>query len=214
MGITGGRLLVAAGAIAAALGWGELVHWRSAGRALPARSPSGGSQVLVVLGFRNRSPRANAVNRWRAGVGVRTLDPAATRRRMVVCGGAVAGERSEASLIAEHLRQSTDERTAPYELVLEERSASTWQNVLNATPHLEGFDRIAIASDSLHAEKARRYLYWMRPDLAAHLVRGRDHRFGELTLLKPVNAIRGLVGLRRARRDLARMDRVAGATGS
>lgn len=207
------RTPLAAGLAIGVLGWGELVHWRASHRALGASPVSGGSQAVLVLGHRNRGDRANAVNRWRAGVGLRSLDPGATRRRVVVCGGAVAGPRSEAAVIADQLRRlaAADRRLAPppFELLLEDRSRSTWQNVLNAGPMLAGFDRIVIASDSLHAEKARRYLHRLHPELAARLVRGRDHRWGELVLLKPLNAVRGLLALRRARRDLARMDRGA-----
>lgn len=204
------RTLLGLGLVLGILGWSELVHRRASRRALGEQVAAGGSQVVLILGHRNRGDRANAVNRWRARVGLRTLDSSATRRRMVVCGGAVAGSRSEAAVIADHLRRlgaSGLRRHPAYELLLEDESRTTWQNILNAAPMLAGFDRIAIASDSLHAEKARRYLHRLHPDLAARLVRGRDHRWGELVLVKPFNATRGLLGLRRARRDLARMDR-------
>lgn len=82
-------------------------------------------------------------------------------------------------------------------LLVEPESRSTWENVRNVIPLIEDADRIKIVSHSLHAEKARAYLWRERPDLAARLVRGKDYRLGEWLLVKPALALLGLRNLRR-----------------
>lgn len=85
------------------------------------------------------------------------------------------------------------------EIVTETESRSTWENVQNVIPFIEGADRIKIVSNSIHAEKGRGYLWEVRPDLADRLVPAADYRFGELILLKPIMAALGLRNLRRVR---------------
>ena len=82
--------LVLAGTAGAALLWGELVHWR-ASRAL-THSAAGGTEAVVVLGFRNRDrERANMINRWRVRAGLRSIDPRARSSRLVLCGAPYRG---------------------------------------------------------------------------------------------------------------------------
>ncbi|WP_311771584.1 ElyC/SanA/YdcF family protein [Actinophytocola algeriensis] len=115
---------------------------------------------------------------------------------LVLSGGAVAGKRTEADLMAAYARAVCGYRGP---LVVDGASRSTWQNVANVVPLIEGAGRIKIVSHSLHAEKAREYLWRQRPDLASRLVRGRDYRFGEWLLVKPALAVLGLRNLRRLR---------------
>jgi hypothetical protein len=86
----------------------------------------------------------------------------------------------------------------PGVLITELTSRSTWENVRNAIPLIEDVDRIKIVSNSLHAEKARLYLWQDRPDLAERLVPAADYRFGELMLVKPVMAALGRWNVRSA----------------
>lgn len=166
--------------------WGELENWRSSRRLVG--TATGASEAVVVLGYRNRRRRANAVNRWRVRAGLRSLGPSATSRRLVLCGGATSGDRPEAELMAEYARDSCGYRG---ELRLEGRSLNTWENIRNAIPLIEDVETIKIVSHPFHAEKGRLYLTRQRPDLAAHLVRGADYRFGEWIALKPLAAILG-----------------------
>ncbi|MFF2083056.1 YdcF family protein [Nocardia sp. NPDC058176] len=189
------RLTLAAG-IGVML-WGEWANWRASRRRVgnvPARS-----EAVVVLGYRNAGPDANAMNRWRVRAGLRSIDPAA-ETRLVLCGGACAGPRSEAVLMA---RYAQDSRGYDGELVLEESSRSTWENVAFAIPYLKDVDRIKIVSLPTHAETARHYLAEQSPELAERLARGKDYRFGEWMPLKPLVALYGVVkGVRRrTRRD-------------
>ncbi|MGI5132196.1 YdcF family protein [Pseudonocardia sp. CA-107938] len=177
--------------VVALLVWGEVEHWRASRRRLgePGHAVT---EVVVVLGYRNRGRRINAINRWRVRAGLRSIE--SPESRLVLSGGPVGGGRPEAELMAEYAR-TTRGYTGP--LVVENASRSTWENVRNSVPLIEDADRIKIVSNSLHAEKARAYLWRQRPDLAARLARGRDYRPGELLLLKPVLALIGLRGLRR-----------------
>ncbi|MEU8900859.1 YdcF family protein [Nocardia sp. NPDC048505] len=166
--------------------WGEWVNWRASLRSVgPGR---GGSEAVVVLGFRNGGARANAMNRWRMRAGLRSVDTGAVDSRLVLCGGACAGPRSEASLLADYARER-GYRGVP---LLEEQSRNTWENIAFAIPLIQDADRIKIVSVPLHAAKARRYLARQHPELAERLVRGAEYRFGEWLPLKPLLALYGL----------------------
>ncbi|WP_370465722.1 YdcF family protein [Nocardia sp. GTS18] len=179
------RSRIAVAALGAML-WGEWVNWRAS--RTEARPDTGGSEAVVVLGYRNAGRSANAMNRWRVRAGLRSLDPGASESRLVLCGGACAGPDTEASLLARYAR----ERGYTGELVLEESSRSTWENIAFALPFLKDVDRIKIVSLPSHAAVARRYLAEQSPELATRLVRGRDYRFGEWMPLKPVIALYGV----------------------
>ncbi|WP_234995731.1 YdcF family protein [Streptoalloteichus hindustanus] len=148
--------------------------------------------MVVVLGYRNRGNRINAVNRWRVRAGLRSLDGA--QARLVLSGGPVGGARPEAELMADYARRRRGYRGR---LCVETESTTTWENIRNVIPLIEDADRIKIVSHSLHAEKARAYLWRQRPDLAARLVRARDYRPGEWLLAKPALALLGRRNLRR-----------------
>jgi uncharacterized SAM-binding protein YcdF (DUF218 family) len=133
-------------------------------------SPS--SEAVVVLGFRNRGPRANLVNRWRVRLGLRARQPGLDPSRLVLCGGAVAGDVPEAELMAAYARQ----RGYTGELATETTSRSTYENIQNAIPLIENADRIKIVSNWWHTPKARHHLKQLRPDLAARLAPARPGR--------------------------------------
>ncbi|GAA4523097.1 YdcF family protein [Amycolatopsis samaneae] len=175
------------------LGWGEAEHWLASKRRLGTAPRDGRREAVVVLGYRNRGKRINAVNRWRVRAGIRSLGgPEAV---LVLCGGQVGGARPEADLMAEYARVLHGYRG---HLAVETESRSTWENVRNVVPLIEDADHIKIVSHSLHAEKARVYLWRQRPDLAARLVRARDYRFGEWLPVKPALAVLGRWRLRRS----------------
>lgn len=187
-------LVVVAVGFVATLVLGEVAHARSSRRRLGDGRSVAGRDAVVVLGYRNRGARANYVNRYRVRAGLRSLDPTAEESVLVLCGGTVAGQVPEADLLERYAR---DELGCTGPVRLDRESATTWENVRNAIPLIEDADTIAIVSNSLHAEKARAYLWKLRPDLARRLRRAEDHRVGELTLLKPAAAVLGLTNLRR-----------------
>ncbi|CAM4508728.1 YdcF family protein [Nocardia ninae] len=178
-------LSIGSGLVLAIL-WGEWENWRATRRVVG--SVAGDAEAVVVLGYRDAGTRANLMNRWRVRAGLRSIDPAATRTRLVLCGGACAGPHTEAALMA---RYATETRGYRGELVLEESSRSTWENIAFAIPYLEDVERIKVVSLPFHAEKARRYLRKQRPDLADRLVRGSEYRFGDLLPFTPLLAVYG-----------------------
>lgn len=140
-----------------------------------------------MLGVRNRGARANYLNRFRVRAGVRSISPTARDSVLVLCGGAVAGPQTEADLMARYAR---DELGYDGPLHLDRDSQSTWENISNAIPLIEDADVIKIVSNSLHAERARVYLWKKRPDLAHRLHRGEDYRPAEITLAKVFLSLR------------------------
>nr|WP_228537497.1 YdcF family protein [Nocardia sp. XZ_19_231] len=167
--------------------WGEWANRRASRRCVGPPRP--GSEAVVVLGYRNTGSRANGMNRWRVRAGLRSIDPRATETRLVLCGGACAGPETEAALMGRYAVE-----TCGYEgeLVLEESSRSTWENIAFAIPYLKDVDRIKIVSLPTHAETARAYLAEQSPELAVRLVPGQEYRFGEWMPLKPVFALYGV----------------------
>lgn len=145
------------------------------------------TDAVIVLGYRNRGERANLVNRFRVRAGVRSLDVTAERPLLVLCGGAVGGATTEAELMKRYARDELGFRGT---IILDPDSHSTWLNIANAIPHVEDADTIKIVSNAPHAEMGREILWTQRPDLAARLVRGDEHRFGEAPLLKILGALR------------------------
>lgn len=162
-----------------------------------AEQVAGGDQIIVVLGYGNRGERANGINRFRVRAGLRTIDPRARSAVLILCGGAVAGRRPEAMILERFARE---ELGFTGRTLLETQSATTWENILNAIPlideELRAESTISIVSNSHHAEKARDHLWQLRPDLGRRLVRGGDYRCGELPVVKPIAAVRGLLALR------------------
>ncbi|WP_372348254.1 YdcF family protein [Streptomyces sp. KL116D] len=177
----------------AVLAWGEWVNWRWSRVLVGERE--GGSVAVVVLGYRNPRSTVNLINRWRVRAGIRSVvDREAGETRVVFSGGAAAGHgATEAQLMADYAKSvlGFDGR-----VVLEDRSATTWENVTNVIPELEDVDRIKVVSQPAHALKARAYLRRQRPDLAEKLVRANDYRAGEWLAVKPLLALYGLWSLR------------------
>ncbi|GAB3404415.1 YdcF family protein [Flindersiella endophytica] len=181
------------------IGWAEIVHWRST-RRLTRPDPGSGSEAIVVLGYRNPDrDHINALNRWRVRAGLRSIDGAGTSR-LVLSGGPY-----EASLMA---RYATEQCGYAGEVVVEDVSRTTWENVEQVIPFLEDVERIKFVSNPLHAEKARLYLQLQRPDLAERMVRAADHCIGEWAPLKPLFAVYGLRDLAKHKRNLAAQGRL------
>lgn len=192
----------------AVFAFGEISHRISSTRRLGTSVSAGGDEVIIVLGYRNRGPRPNRLNRFRVRAGLRSIDPAARASTLIVCGGTVAGDIAEARLMERYARDRLGFAGA---MLVETASTSTWENIVNAIPLIDEIfesaavpGAIKIVSNSHHAEKARDHLWCLRPDLARRLMRGGDYRFGELPLVKPVAAALGLAALRRLRLSRAR----------
>ncbi|MFE0186771.1 YdcF family protein [Streptomyces sp. NPDC058989] len=185
--------VTAAGGAVAALAWGEWLNWRWS-RTLVGKDSDSGSEAVVVLGYRNPHPSINVVNRWRVRAGLRSVASDSARDTQVIfSGGAAGGGPAEARLMADYAKSvlGFDGR-----VLIEDQSRTTWENITNVIPLLEGADRIKIASQPAHGLKARAYLRRQRPDLAERLVPADDYRPGEWAVLKPLLALYGLWMLR------------------
>ncbi len=189
------RALAATGAVLAAgyLAVGEASHAWAHGRGLGRPGAvAGRREAIVVLGYPSRRDGSpHPLQRWRASIAARSISPEAAST-IVVCTGAGTGDGpSEADVLAGLLRASG----VPDELiVLEARARTTWQNMQFSAPLIGGADVIRVASNSLHALRARRFLARQRPDLAQRLAPARDYRFGEYWWLKTPLAIYEAVG--------------------
>ncbi|MCC3769535.1 YdcF family protein [Streptomyces sp. UNOC14_S4] len=186
---------------AASLAWGEWLNRRWS-RALVGNG-GGVSEAVVVLGYRNPRATANFINRWRVRAGLRSITAGSARdTRVIFSGGATSGGASEAQLMADYAKSVLGFDDT---VILEDRSATTWENITNVIPLLEDVDRIKIASQPAHALKARAYLRRQRPDLAERLVPADDYRPGEWMVVKPLLALHGLWTLRRLKADERRI---------
>ncbi|MGV9849383.1 YdcF family protein [Streptomyces sp. NPDC003442] len=181
----------------AALAWGEWLNWRWS-RVLVGNG-GGASEAVVVLGYRNPQATANLINRWRVRTGIRSISAdGAHGTRVIFSGGAAGGGTAEAQLMADYAKSVLEFEGT---VLLEDQSATTWENITNVIPLLEDVDRIKIASQPAHTLKARAYLRRQRPDLAERLVRADDYRTGEWTVVKPLLALYGLWTLRGLKAD-------------
>lgn len=175
-----------------ALAWGEWLNWRWSRTLVGKRG--GASTAVVVLGYRNPQATANPINRWRVRAGIRSSAADAAQGTYVIfSGGATGSGGTEAQLMADYAKSVLEFDGT---VLLEDQSATTWENITNVIPLLEDVDRIKIASQPAHALKARAYVRRQRPDLAERLVRADDYRPGEWTVVKPLLALYGLWTLR------------------
>ncbi|MGU3646866.1 YdcF family protein [Microbacterium sp. C23T] len=176
------------------LAWAEYVNWRASHRALGVSAAADGIEAVVILGYRDRGPKANFVNRYRVRVGLRSQSPRARESVLVLCGGSVGGDIPEAELMARYARS----RGYAGRILLDSTSTTTQENIENAIALVEDADAIKVVSNSPHAAVGREHLRSLRPDLADRLARGADYRFGEAPLLKVAAAV--IAGRYHARR--------------
>jgi uncharacterized SAM-binding protein YcdF (DUF218 family) len=178
----------------------ELLHWRAsrqayAGGARPA--PGSGTEAIVALGYpATRAGHLHPLQRWRTETAVRSMDP--HRDSCIVFTGARGRNSvSEAAVMAAYAR---DGLGVPAERIrLETHAHNTWQNIELTLPMIETAEVIKIASDPMHAARARRYLLTMRPDLGARLSAADDYRFLERWYLKAPTAVYELALMARRR---------------
>jgi hypothetical protein len=160
------------------------------GRPLPAGTPG----VIVVLGLPGTNPALRAAQRWRVDQALQ-LWRSGGWERVVFTGGAVRSAESEAAQMAAlAVRSGLDEAA----VVLDERSRSTWENVVEASRLVGDADVVAIMSDGLHAARARTYWRDQQGPAAPRLVLGHRHRpFRHLWIRVPSTAVEVLHRIKR-----------------
>lgn len=152
------------------LGWAEWTTWKVSRDALPAGSTEprrivDGESVLVL------GCPLPILQRWRVRIAVRSTDP--ERAQFVFSGGAVRGPVPEAQMMANYAVH--DLGVPVHNVVVEDRSRTTVENIVNSAPLMADSPAIKIASNTFHARRARQILRDESPELAARLVRARDY---------------------------------------
>ncbi len=138
----------------------ELADWMACN--IATSSPEGKSCAVLVLGYPAESDGSpNDVQKVRVAAGVRAYR-SNNCDRIVFSGGAVKNQIVEAKAMAQ-LAYGLGIQSSQIEL--ETHARNTWENIKFSIPSLAKYDRILIASDSLHAWRGRRYLCKQRPDL-------------------------------------------------
>jgi uncharacterized SAM-binding protein YcdF (DUF218 family) len=142
------------------IGCSELADWVACN---VATNPSKGKSCgVLVLGSPSHSDgTTNPVQEVRVAAGVRAHRDSKCDR-IVFSGAAVKNQIVEAQTMAQLARGLG---VKPDAIVLETHAQNTWENIKFSIPSLEKYHRILIASDSLHAQRGRRYLCKQRPNL-------------------------------------------------
>jgi uncharacterized SAM-binding protein YcdF (DUF218 family) len=138
----------------------ELSDWIAS--TMAANPPKGKTCIVLVLGYPSKSDGTpDPVQELRVAAGVNAYRNHRCSQ-IVLSGAAVKNQIVEAVVMAKLARS----RGVPSDRILMETQAqNTWENIRRSTPFLEKYDSILIASDSLHAQRGRRYLCKQRPDL-------------------------------------------------
>lgn len=172
----------------------EAVHCIASRRVAPSSDAPGETMAVIALGYGvPRSPfrqgihrwrvEIATVQRWRVDIAVRSL--AAGGSGCVIFSGSGASEGDGLSEADAMVAYATSELGLDPGCIRVERNAKhTWQNVEYALRLAEGYDRIAIASDPLHAARATRYAARQRPDLIGRLCAADTYRVFERWWLK------------------------------
>jgi uncharacterized SAM-binding protein YcdF (DUF218 family) len=157
-------------AVSAVLGLAEWVTWKASRQVLPAGAVDAGriepGESVLVLGC-----PLPALQRWRVRIATRSTEPA--RARFVFSGGAVKTRIPEAQMMADYAVHEL--RVPVHNVVVEDQSTSTLENIVNTAPLMADSPAIKIASNTLHALRARAILSKQSPELATRLVRARDY---------------------------------------
>lgn len=184
---------------------GELGDWlaRRSGRSLPAGQHP---DALVVLGFPGHTAVTRAVQGWRVRMAVGAQQRWGCRT-VVFSGGAVKGDRTEASQMAARARSLG---LAEGCIVVEAHARSTWENVHLSRPLVRDASLVAIVSDGLHAHRAKRYWHRQFPEAREVVVVDPAYRLLDHWWVKLPSAAAQLA---RALRDLMLAVRSADAAG-
>jgi uncharacterized SAM-binding protein YcdF (DUF218 family) len=138
----------------------ELSDWIAS--TISANPPKGKTCIVLVLGYPSKSDGTpDPVQELRVAAGVKAYRNYRCSQ-IVLSGAAVKNQIVEAVVMAKLARSRG---VQPNHILMETQAQNTWENIKRSIPFLEKYDSILIASDSLHAQRGRRYLCKQRPDL-------------------------------------------------
>lgn len=175
--------LIIAG-LAALVALVDLAHGVAA-RSDTGRPPAGGgppSEAIIVLGYPSRGNQAHPIQRWRCQIAVRSMCSGQSSLLIMTGSSGDGKSRSEAAVMSDYTHDVLG--VPAKQIVLEERAKTTWENMVYSLPLAERFAVIKIASDPLHARRARRYIAEIRPDLMSRLAPAATYRPFEHPVLK------------------------------
>lgn len=178
------RWALPAVAAATVLGWADWLTWQASRDLLPSNAIDPSRFILgeCVLVLGNPIP---VLQRWRVRIAVRSTDP--QRARFIFSGGAVHTSIAEAEMMAAYAIDTLG--IPPANVLIEDRSRTTVENIVNCLPLMADSPAVKIASDTFHARRARRILHERSPELAERLVRTRDYiplEYGPVHLLSVI----------------------------
>ncbi len=125
-----------------------------------------GNCAVLVLGYPAEDDGSlSSVQRVRVEAGVKAYR-ARNCQKLVLSGGAVANQYIEAERMA---RFAQELGVAKDHIVVEGRARNTWENIGCSLPYLKNTASITIASDRLHAKRAKRYICRQQPFLCAQV---------------------------------------------
>ncbi len=177
---------------AATVASAEFAFW--AGHRASSLGEPGPSCAVLVMGSPSRRDGGETpVQRLRVEAGVRALRTLGCEK-LVVSGGAVANAHPEAIAMA----RIAAGLGVPEEKIVRETSATnTWENVGCAWPYVRSASRIVLASDPLHAHRARRYLCRQQPSRCGDAVAAAAYQPFTLPWFKvPATVHEGVAALR------------------
>jgi uncharacterized SAM-binding protein YcdF (DUF218 family) len=138
----------------------ELSDWIAS--SIAANPPKGKTCIVLVLGYPSKSDGTpDPVQELRVAAGVKAYRNYRCSQ-IVLSGAAVKNQIVEAVVMAKLARSRG---VQPNHILMETQAQNTWENIKRSIPFLEKYDSILIASDSLHAQRGRRYLCKQRSDL-------------------------------------------------
>ncbi len=129
---------------------------------IAADPPKGKTCIVLVLGYPSKSDGTpDPVQELRVAAGVQAYRNNSCSQ-IVFSGAAVKNQIVEAGTMAKLAKSSGVKSDR---ILMETQAQNTWENIKRSMPFLEKYESILIASDSLHAQRGRRYLCKQRPDL-------------------------------------------------
>jgi uncharacterized SAM-binding protein YcdF (DUF218 family) len=143
-----------------AIAIGEISLWL--GSSISTNPPPNGSCIVLVLGYPSHTDgTTDRVQEARVEDGIMAYKKHHCEK-IIFSGGAVKNQIVEATSMANLAVRAG----IPSECILTETNArSTWENIKFSLPRLQGYDKILVVSNSLHAHRGRRYLCRQRQDL-------------------------------------------------